>query len=74
MPFAVVSFVDEKGMVDYVPKGWLLGKNRCKWPPYELGSSQLKRAMEQEESPGRGWSLHKVRILGEAGQLESLNY
>ena len=63
--FAIVAFPNDDYTVDYVPKSWLIGEDKCVYPRKKISSCKRKMAEPDHES----WALHDIHLLKMAGKI-----
>ncbi|KAG5880238.1 hypothetical protein JTB14_013720 [Gonioctena quinquepunctata] len=58
--WSIVKFLDEDA-VEAVPTSWLLGSNKCYWPPFP--KEKLVNCIRKQERPKTCWPLHNVMLF-----------
>lgn len=71
--WTVVKFRHEN-TVEAVPTSWLLGNNKCYWPPFT--QEKVLQAIRKHENYNTCWPLHEIEIFrnGTYGNLISFNF
>ena len=64
MPFRVVAFLDENENCDYVPSNWIIGRNKCYWPPVTNQEMVELRKTFMQPDPST-WSLLNIRLISD---------
>lgn len=67
--FVVVNFIGEDSSFEYVPKGWLIGRDCSMWP--KTSFAKMERMRSEEVDPSKTtdveWREYTVSIISIKG-------
>lgn len=68
--YAIVEFIKEESIiksVELLPFSWLLGRDKCRYPPKSLYMN-VEKWVKKNRNPDINWKIYPVQIISEAGK------